>query len=129
MKEQVTYKKLTEKINTKAWSSPVPKHIIDNCYVYFCTRDNQWFKHHDDEFYYVIGLSEDDYDYYWLCINNKEKKLKFITCCYDIDKPTYVDKKWNYDERNMIIKEVKNYFKYHSANENLIYLDKKLLNE
>lgn len=115
-----------ERINTKAWSSPIPNHIIDNCYKFFFEDESQW-KLHLDEPLYVIGLSEDRYDYYWLCINNKEKELKFITCVYDIDKPCKVTKKWNKDERTNILKEVKEYFKEHSIKENLIYLDNKIM--
>ena len=115
-----------ERINTKAWSSPVPDHIINDCYNFFFSGESQW-KLHSDEPLYVIGLSEDRYDYYWVCINNKEKKLKFITCVYDIDKPCIVTKKWNKDERTNILKEVKEYFKEHSIKENLIYLDNKMM--
>lgn len=116
-----------ERINTKAWASPVPNHIIDNCYKFFFEDESQWKEYIDGTFWYVIGLSEDRYDYYWVCINNKEKKLKFITCVYDIDKPCIVTKKWNKDERNNILKEVKEYFKEHSIKENLIYLDDKIM--
>lgn len=115
-----------ERINTKAWSSPVPNHIIENCYKIFLNGESQW-KYYADEPIYIIGLSEDRYDYYWVGINNKERKLKFINCLYSIDQPcNKVAKTWNKDECKNIIKEVKNYFKTHSDKENIIYLDNKL---
>lgn len=118
---------LIEKINTKAWASPVPEHIINDCYKFFFEDESQWKEHFDNEAVYIIGLSEDRYDYYWVCINNKERTLKFITCVYNIDKPCdRVIKKWNKDERRNILKEVKEYFKEHSDKENLIYLDEKI---
>ena len=118
---------LIEKINTKAWASPVPDAIINDCYKFFFKDKSQWKEHFDNEAVYVIGLSEDRYDYYWVCINNKERKLQFITCVYNIDKPCdRVIKKWNKDERQNILKEVKEYFKEHSDKENLIYLDEKI---
>ena len=120
-------KHLSDKINTKAWASPVPEHIINDCYKFFFEDESQWKEHFDNEALYVIGLSEDRYDYYWVCINNKERTLKFITCVYNIDKPyDKVIKKWNKDERQNILKEVKEYFKEHSDKENLIYLDEKI---
>ena len=120
-------KHLSDKINTKAWASPVPDAIINDCYKFFFIDESQWKEHFDNEAVYVIGLSEDKYDYYWVCINNKERKLQFITCVYNIDKPCdRVTKKWNKDERQNILKEVKEYFKEHSDKENLIYLDEKI---
>ena len=122
-------KHLSDKINTKAWASPVPEHIINDCYKFFFEDESQWKEHFDNEAVYVIGLSEDKYDYYWVCINNKERKLQFITCVYNIDKPCdRVIKKWNKDERRNILKEIKEYFKEHSDTENLIYLDEKIYN-
>ena len=118
---------LTKKINTKAWASPVPEAIINDCYKFFFEDESQWKEHINNEAVYVIGLSEDRYDYYWVCINNKERKLQFITCVYNIDKPCdRVIKKWNKDERQNILKEIKEYFKEHSDKENLIYLDEKI---
>ena len=122
-------KHLSDKINAKAWTSPVPDAIINDCYKFFFKDESQWKEHFDNEAVYVIGLSEDRYDYYWVCINNKERKLQFISCAYDIDKPCdRVIKKWNKDERRNILKEVKEYFKEHSDTENLIYLDEKIYN-
>ena len=118
---------LVERINTKTWSSPVPEHIVNDCYKFFFEDESQWKEYFDNEALYVIGLSEDKYDYYWICINNKEKKLKFITCAYNIDKPCErVTKIWSKDERRHIFNEVKKYFKEHSDKENLIYLDEKI---
>lgn len=115
-----------ERINNKAWSEPVPDHIINDCYNFFFSGKSQW-KYYDDEPIYIIGLSEDRYDYYWVGINNKERKLKFITYVYLIDHPCdKITKTWNKDECKNILKEIKEYFKTHSDKENLIYLDNKL---
>jgi len=125
----MTKEELIERINLKAWASPVPNDIIDECYKMLFEDDSQWKEHFDNEALYVIGLSEDKYDYYWVCINNKEPKLKFITCVYNIDKPCKrVTKTWNKDERRNILNEVKRYFKENSLKENLIYLDEKIMN-
>ena len=128
LSNQLKYKKLVEKINTKAWASPVPEHIINDCYKFFFKDESQWKEYFDNEAVYVIGLSEDRYDYYWVCINNKERKLQFfITCTFDIDNPCdRVIKKWNKEERKNILNEVKKYFTEHSDKENLIYLDEKI---
>lgn len=116
---------LTDKINTKSWTSSVQKSIIDDCYKFFYIDESQWKKFYDDD-YYIIGLSEDRYDYYWLCVN-KDLKLKFITCLYNIDNPCErVTKIWSKDERRHIFDKVTKYFKEHSDKENLIYLDEKL---
>ena len=115
-----------ERINNKAWSSPVPDFIINDCYNFFFSGESQW-KLYLGEPLYVIGLSEDKFDYYWVCINNKERKLKFITCVYDISKPCdYVTKKFNKEESKNIFSTVKEYFRTHSHDENLIYIDNKL---
>ena len=125
----MTKEELIERINLKAWASPVPNDIIDKCYKMLFEDDSQWKEYFDNKALYVIGLSEDKYDYYWVCINNKERKLKFITCVYNIDKPCKrVTKKWNKDERRNILNEVKRYFKENSLKENLIYLDEKIMN-
>ena len=122
----MTLEELTERINTKAWASPVQKAIIKDCYKFFFEDESQWKTYFTGESLYVIGLSEDRYDYYWLCINNKEKKLKFITCVYNIDNPSHVTKTWSTDEKKNIVDVVKEYFKEHADKENLIYLDEKL---
>ena len=125
----MTKEELIERINLKAWALPVPNDIIDKCYKMLFEDDSQWKEHFDNEALYVIGLSEDKYDYYWVCINNKDRKLKFITCLYSIDKPCErITKKWNKDERRNILNEVKRYFKENSLKENLIYLDEKIMN-
>lgn len=117
---------LIEKINTKAIASPVQDAIINDCYKFFFEDESQW-KFYNEDPIYVIGLSEDRYDYYWVYIDNKERKIKFITCLFDIDKPCeYVTKTWNKQERKNIVNDVNEYFREHSDKENLIYLDEKL---
>lgn len=116
---------LIEKINTKAWM-PLPTNIINECYKLFFEDESQWKEPHPGRPLYVIGLSENRYDYYWIYINNHKKEIQFISCVYDIDKPSKVIKKWNKDECRNILDEVKKYFKEHSDKENLIYLDEKI---
>ena len=114
-----------EWINTKAWANPVPTHIVECCYKIFFKDDSQW-KIYFNEPLYVIGLSEDRYDYYYLCVDSN-KKLKFITCVYNIDNYCKTEqKKWTKDELNSIFTIAKEYFKNHTTKENLIFLDGKL---
>ena len=117
---------LIDKINTKAWSAPVQIPIINDCYKFFFEDKHQWKLNFKQELLYVIGLSEDNWDYYWLCIT-QDFHLKFITCCYDIDNPYEGEIHiFNEDEKKIIVDTVIKYFKEHSIEENLIYLDEKL---
>lgn len=117
---------LIDKINTKAWASPVQTPIINDCYKFFFEDKHQWKLNFKQELLYVIGLSEDNWDYYWLCIT-PDFCLKFITCCYDIDNSYEGEIHiFNEDEKKLIINKVIEYFKEHSIEENLIYLDEKL---
>ena len=79
-----------------------------------------WRKHFDN-LVFIIGLSEDKYDYYYITINNKERKLNFITCLYDLSEKSNVTKKWTTDEKHMIKSYVNDYF-IKANNEKLIYL-------
>lgn len=116
---------LTDKINTKSWTSSVQKSIIDDCYKFFYIDESQWKKYYDDD-YYIIGLSEDKYDYYWICVN-KDLKLKFITCLFKFNENDIsISKNWSQKETKNILEKVKKYFLKYSDKENLIYLDEKL---
>lgn len=42
-----------------------------------------WF---NDEFVYVLGLSMDNFDYYYMVIDDKNYRLKFITCLFNLEK-------------------------------------------
>ena len=42
-----------------------------------------WF---NDEFVYVLGLSMDKFDYYYMVIDDKNYRLKFITCLFNLEK-------------------------------------------
>ena len=126
LSNQLEYRHLVEKINTKTWSAPVQKPIIDDCYKFFFKDTNQWKLNSDNTPIYVIGISEDEYDYYWLCIT-RDFQLKFITCCYDIDNSCKTNiHQFNDKEKKLVINKVIKYFEEHSDKENLIYLDEKL---
>lgn len=75
-----------------------------------------------DEPIYIIGLSEDKYDFYYIGINNKERKLKFITCLYKLEACRIISKKWSTDEKQLITNYVNTYFDEHK-NEKLLYLE------
>lgn len=75
-----------------------------------------------DEPVYIIGLSEDKYDFYYIGINNKERKLQFITCLYKLNECNRVSKKWSTDEKQLITNYVNTYFDEHK-NEKLLYLE------
>ena len=43
---------LIEKINAKAWSSPVHEHIVNNCYKFFfkdISQQKEYFKEYSDK--------------------------------------------------------------------------------
>jgi len=109
---------LQEECNKKSWTHNVPREIVSELFNYV-----YWFKGwrmYMDEPIYVIGLSEDKYDFYWVTINNKERKIKFITCLYSLnEKCKYVDKQWSTDEKKDIKQFVEQYFIEHPR-ENLI---------
>ena len=69
---------------------------------------------------YIIGLSEDHWDYYYMYINNKERKINFMTCLYKMNPSHSISKTWNSDEKKMITEYVNNYFEEHK-NEKLIF--------
>ena len=75
-----------------------------------------------DEPIYIIGLSEDKYDFYYIGINNKERKLNFITCLYKLEACRNISKKWSTDEKQLITNYVNIYFDEHE-NEKLLYLE------
>ena len=79
-----------------------------------------WRKHFDNSVF-IIGLSADKYDYYYITINNKERKLNFITCLYNLSEKRKKKKKWTIDEKHMIKSYVNDYF-IKANNEKLIYL-------
>lgn len=111
-----------EECNEKSWSHNVPKEIVKKLFI-FCEwkGKGKWYKYFNDESIYIIGLSEDKWDYYWLCINTN-LELKFITCCYKIeDVDENMSNQLNSEEKKTILDLVKKYFNDHS-NENLIYL-------
>ena len=118
------YENLKEKINIRARSGNVQEPIIKSCYKFFFEDEHRWKENYNGKPFYIIGLSEDRYDYYWICID-EDYNLKFVTCCYKIDKPyTHHIKDICENDYKLIVNKVKEYFKEHT-NENLIYLAEK----
>ena len=94
--------------------------ILKDVYNTLFFTEPIWINYFGED-YCIIGFSEDKLDYYWVAINNNEKKLKFITYLYKLKKSERVSKKWNKDERKNIKEFVTDYFKK-NKNDNLIYL-------
>lgn len=114
----VIIKCLQDECNKNSWTHNVPKEIVKSLFDY-CYWFRGW-RMYEGEPVYVIGLSEDKYDFYWMTINNKEQKIKFITCLYSLkEKCTYVTKEWSTDEKTKIKEFVDKYFEEHPK-ENLI---------
>ena len=92
--------------------------ILEDCKKIPCwVKDNTYNK------LYIVGLSEDRWDYYWLALT-KDKELKFITCCYPILKDIITDiKDFNNDDLKDIQNKINEYFSHHSEIETLLYLN------
>lgn len=100
--------------------SKIEENIVYDIYKQLFFTEPKWIEY-NNQYYCIIGFSEDKYDYYWICINNKEKKLQFITYLYKLEFSD-IDKHWNKGERQNIKQFTLDYFKEHK-NENLIYLN------
>lgn len=109
--EKEDFHKFIEKSN----NIKIQKAITNELYDIIGT----WRKHFNNSVF-IVGLSEDKYDYY-ITINNKERKLNFITCLYDLSEKSNVTKKWTTDEKHMIKSYINDYFTK-SNNEKIIYL-------
>jgi hypothetical protein len=121
MKGSKTFEWFNKQIQNKA-QSKVNKTISYDVYMRLFFVEPQWVDYFGEN-YCIIGFSEDKYDYYWVAINNKEKKLQFITYLYKLEpSKNNMTKTWNKDEKREIRKFVNEYFKNHT-NENLIYLN------
>lgn len=78
--------------------------------------------HHHDEFVYVLGLTMDKYDFYYLVIDDKNYRLKFITCLYNLKE--YNEKIYEFGKtENKIIKSYINQYFLDHQNETLLYLN------
>lgn len=89
--------------------------ILEELYKYrgmWCINNN--------ESIYIIGLSEDRWDNYYIYINNHEKNIKFMTCLNKLEPHKYVVKNFNKDEINNI-KEVLNRYFENNKTEKLLY--------
>lgn len=95
----------------------IQKLITDELYKII----NSWQLIHGEPAY-IIGLSEDHWDYYYMYINNKERKINFMTCLYKMNPAYSISKNWNTDEKKMIKEYVNDYFEEHK-NEKLIYFN------
>ena len=120
MKESKLFNWFSKQINSNSWHK-VSDSIIYDIYNTIFFKEPLWIDYYN-EHYCIIGFSEDKYDYYWICINNKTKELKFVTYLYKLKPNNIVTKQFNYDECKNIKEFVIQYFKEHK-NENLIYLN------
>jgi len=120
MKGNKTFEWFNKQIQNKA-QSKVEESIVKDLYKMLFFTEPQWVNYFDED-YCIIGFSEDKYDYYWVCINNKTTKLKFITYLYKLEPSEHIEKTWNKDEKRNIRNFVNEYFRNYK-NENLIYLN------
>lgn len=120
MKESKTFEWFNKQIQNKA-QSKVEESIVKDLYKRLFFTEPQWVNYFDES-YCIIGFSEDKYDYYWVCINNKTTKLKFITYLYKLEPSKHMEKTWNKDEKRNIRNFINEYFRNYK-NENLIYLN------
>lgn len=120
MKNTKTFEWFNKQIQNKA-QSKVEESIVKDLYKMLFFTEPKWINHFDED-YCIIGFSEDKYDYYWVAINNKDKKLHFITYLYKLEQSKHITKTWNKDEKRNIRNFVNEYFRNHE-NENLIYLN------
>lgn len=102
---------------------------IGKCVFDYFAWDQCW-RMIDNEPVYLIGLCEDEWDYYWIWINNKESKLHFVTCCYNMcEKCNFVTKKWTKDEKQRVTKVVNEYFDTNKDEKLLFYAWDNINNE
>ena len=120
MKRSKTFEWFNKQVQNKA-QSKVEESIVKDLYKMLFFTEPQWVNYFDES-YCIIGFSEDKYDYYWVCINNKDKKLHFITYLYKLEPSEHITKTWNKDEKRNIRNFVNEYFRNYK-NENLIYLN------
>ena len=121
MKGSKTFEWFNKLVQNKA-QSKVEENIVYDIYKRLFFVEPQWVDYFGEN-YCIIGFSEDKYDYYWVAINNKEKKIHFITYLYKLEpSKNNMAKTWNKDEKRNIKNFVNEYFNQHK-NENLIYLN------
>jgi len=119
MNKSKMFELFNRQIQSKS-QSKIEENIVYDIYKQLFFTEPKWIEY-NNQYYCIIGFSEDKYDYYWICINNKEKKLQFITYLYKLEFSD-IDKHWNKGERQNIKQFTLDYFKEHK-NENLIYLN------
>ena len=125
MKRSKIFEWFNKQVQNNA-QSKVEESIVKHLYKRLFFTEPIWIEYFEEP-YCIIGFSEDRWDYYWVCINNKDRNLKFITYLYDLKLCKYVDKKWSKDEKRNIKEFILNYFK-NNKNENLIYLNDNINN-
>ncbi len=112
---------IEEKCLDNAWESKIPDWITKDIFEYLEYKPC-WRLINDKEPGYIIGLSEDHWDYYWMYINNKDPYIHFITACFNVSKKCpEITKSWTQEEKYNIELAVKKYFEDHKNKENLIY--------
>lgn len=74
----------------------------------------------DDKPAFIIGVSEDKYDYYWVYVT-EDLKLKFMTCLYSLKHVSQYSKRFTIDEIHDITKQIDEYFKNNKREKLLWY--------
>lgn len=120
IKKSKTFKWFNKLIQNKAQSN-VNETIVYNVFMRLFFVEPQWVDYFDED-YCIIGFCEDRYDYYWIAINNKEKKIHFITYLYKLEPSIRTAKTWNNEEKQNIRNFVNEYFE-NRKDINLIYLN------
>ena len=79
----------------------------------------KWYLH-EDKFVYVLGLTADRFDYYYMVIDNKNYRLKFITCVYNLEHVKVHGNDLTDNEKKIIKSYINQYFIDHNT-EQLLY--------
>lgn len=120
IKKSKTFKWFNKLIQNKA-QSEVDETIVYNVFMRLFFVEPQWVEYFEED-YCIIGFCEDECDYYWIAINNKEKKIHFITYLYKLEPSIRTAKTWNNEEKRNIRNFVNKYFE-NRTDINLIYLN------
>ena len=73
---------------------------------------------------WIIGLSQDQYDHYYVIFDNNSCKIIFKTCLYKIEKDVMDDTKPDFSDREIkLIQEYLDLYFDMNKNEKLLYLN------
>ena len=79
----------------------------------------KWYKR-EDEIVCVLGLTADKFDYYYMVIDDKNYRLKFITCLYNLEQTQIPNNDLTDNEKKIIKSYINQYFIDHNT-EQLLY--------